>query len=44
MIDKERYRRKLAKRATKWVQGETIEKNGHLWEAALEDAIDLTRS
>jgi hypothetical protein len=43
MIDKERYRRKLAKRAAKWVQGETIEENGRLWEEAFEDAIDLAR-
>jgi glycosyltransferase involved in cell wall biosynthesis len=44
MIDKERDRRKLAKRATKWVEGETLEKNGYRWEAALEKAIERTES
>lgn len=39
LIDKPRALRKLAKRATRWVQDETLEKNIHRWEEALEQAI-----
>lgn len=39
LIDKPRDRRKLAKRATKWAEGETIERNAHVWEQHLLDAV-----
>ncbi len=40
LIDKPRMLRKLAKRAAKWVQRETLEQHVHLWEDALLQAID----
>jgi glycosyltransferase involved in cell wall biosynthesis len=39
LIDKPRALRKLEKRATKWVQGETLENNIDRWEQALEEAL-----
>ncbi len=39
LVDKPRALRKLAKRATKWVQDETLEKNAHRWEQAFEQAM-----
>jgi glycosyltransferase involved in cell wall biosynthesis len=40
LIDKPRERRKLAKRATKWVAGETLTKNVDVWEKTLADAVE----
>jgi glycosyltransferase involved in cell wall biosynthesis len=39
LVDTPRALRKLAKRATKWIQGETLEKNIHRWEQAFEQAM-----
>ncbi|MGB2710921.1 MAG: hypothetical protein WBC33_05335 [Conexibacter sp.] len=39
LIANKRERRKLAKRAAKWVKGEGIVHHAHRWEAALRDAI-----
>ncbi|HZV73438.1 MAG TPA: glycosyltransferase [Conexibacter sp.] len=39
LVDKPRERAKLAKRATKWVAGETLSKNARTWEARFEEAI-----
>jgi glycosyltransferase involved in cell wall biosynthesis len=36
-----RGRRKLAKKALKWAQRQTIEENAHLWETTLRDAARL---
>jgi glycosyltransferase involved in cell wall biosynthesis len=38
-----RARRKLAKRAAKWVKGQGIERHAHLWETALRDALERGR-
>jgi hypothetical protein len=38
-----RERRKLAKRAAKWVKGEGVEGNAWRWEAALKDAAERAR-
>lgn len=43
LIDKPRERRKLAKRATKWVADETLEKNVCRWEAAFQAAVARAR-
>jgi glycosyltransferase involved in cell wall biosynthesis len=39
LVDKPRERRKLAKRARKWVAEQTIEQNVERWEAVLDDAV-----
>lgn len=39
-----RERRKLAKRAAKWVKGEHIDQHAHRWETALRDAIQRART
>lgn len=39
-----RERRKLAKRAAKWVKGEHIDQHAHRWETALRDAIQHARA
>jgi glycosyltransferase involved in cell wall biosynthesis len=39
LIDKPRDRRKLAKRAEKWVSGQTLERHVDAWEAVLEGAL-----
>ncbi|HEX4805722.1 MAG TPA: hypothetical protein VFU94_07465 [Conexibacter sp.] len=44
LIDNPRERRKLAKRATRWVTDQTIEKNANLWEEALREALDSAQS
>jgi glycosyltransferase involved in cell wall biosynthesis len=44
LIDKPRALRKLAKRATQWVESETIEQNVHRWEAALEQALSARQA
>jgi glycosyltransferase involved in cell wall biosynthesis len=44
LIDTERERRKLAKRARKWAEGETLAKNVQRWEMLLADAIERARA
>lgn len=44
LINGRRERRKLAKRAAKWVKGEGIEQHAHHWEAALREAYERARS
>jgi glycosyltransferase involved in cell wall biosynthesis len=44
LIDKPRERKKLAKRAAKWAEGETISKNAGAWEAALGAAVERART
>ncbi|MGB2711011.1 MAG: glycosyltransferase, partial [Conexibacter sp.] len=44
LIDKPRERRKLAKRATKWVAGETLTKHAADWEAKLAAAVERARA
>ncbi|MDW5593519.1 glycosyltransferase [Conexibacter stalactiti] len=44
LVDKERERRKLAKRARKWVEGETLERNAQRWEQLLTDAVERSRA
>src|SRR5262249_21778607 len=44
LIDKPRERRKLAKRAVKWVDGELLPKHAQAWETALTRAIERARS
>jgi glycosyltransferase involved in cell wall biosynthesis len=44
LIDKPRDRAKLAKRARKWVAGETLSANTRVWESRLQTAIDRARS
>jgi glycosyltransferase involved in cell wall biosynthesis len=44
LIEKPRERRKLAKRAERWVKGETLSANAHLWEARFDEAIALARA
>ncbi len=39
LIDKERDRRKLAKKARKWVEGETIERNAYRWEQLFRETL-----
>jgi len=39
-----RERRKLGKRAAKWVKGESIDRNAHHWERALRDAAERGRA
>ena len=39
LIEKPRERRKLAKRGSKWVVGQTLSKHAHLWEACFERAV-----
>ncbi len=39
LIEKPRERRKLAKRGSKWVAGQTLSRNVRQWEAMLEGAI-----
>jgi glycosyltransferase involved in cell wall biosynthesis len=39
LIANDRERRKLAKRAAKWVKSHGVERHAHLWEQALRDAI-----
>src|SRR5262249_2899278 len=43
LIANGRERRKLAKRAAKWVKGEGIEQHAHRWEQTLNDAIVIAR-
>lgn len=40
LLDRPRERRKLAKRAAKWVTGETIEQNASRWERAFARAVE----
>ncbi len=42
LVDRERERRKLAKRARAWVERQTIERNVDHWESAFETAIATT--
>lgn len=44
LITRERERKKLAKRATKWAKGQSIDKHAGLWLTAFEDAIAKARS
>jgi glycosyltransferase involved in cell wall biosynthesis len=44
LIRDERVRRKLAKRATKWARGQTIDKHAQLWVSACEDAAARGRA
>jgi hypothetical protein len=43
LLDRPRERAKLAKRASKWAAGETLERNAHRWEQAFSEAIDGAR-
>jgi glycosyltransferase involved in cell wall biosynthesis len=44
LVDKDRDRRKLAKRAAKWASTETLSRNVHLWERHFGEAIERVRS
>jgi len=44
LVDKERDRRKLAKRGRKWVEGETLERNIHRWEDLLTATVEQVRA
>ncbi len=44
LLDKPRERRKLAKRATKWVAGETLTKHAIAWEEKLGEAVARARA
>ncbi len=44
LVDKPRERAKLAKRAGKWVAGETLSKHARTWEARFEEAIARARA
>jgi hypothetical protein len=44
LLDKPRERAKLAKRAGKWVAGETLTKHAAEWEARFEEAISRARA
>src|SRR5262249_10043216 len=44
LVDKERDRRKLAKHASKWVAGETLERNAHRWEELFAETVERVRS
>jgi glycosyltransferase involved in cell wall biosynthesis len=41
LISDRKARKKLAKNGQKWARGQTLERNVHVWEEALEDAIEL---
>lgn len=41
LISDKKARKKLAKNGQKWARGQTLERNVHVWEEALEDAIEL---
>jgi glycosyltransferase involved in cell wall biosynthesis len=41
LIRDKKARKKLAKAGVKWARGQTLERNIHVWEDALEDAIEL---
>jgi glycosyltransferase involved in cell wall biosynthesis len=43
LVDKERERRKLAKRARKWIEGETLEANIRRWEDLMISAVATAR-
>ncbi len=44
LVDKPRERAKLAKRACRWVDGETLTKNVGVWESRFEQAIARARA
>jgi len=44
LVEKPRERAKLAKRAGKWVAGETLTKHAPEWEARFEEAIERARA
>jgi hypothetical protein len=44
LVDGERERRKLQKRAAKWAKGETVDGNGKRWEAAFKQVVADARS
>jgi len=44
LVVRERERRKLGKRAAKWAQSETVEKNIGRWEAAIGKAVERARA
>lgn len=44
LVDKPRERRKLAKRASKWVAGETLSKQVGAWESKLTEAVSRARA
>jgi glycosyltransferase involved in cell wall biosynthesis len=44
LIDKPRERKALAKQATKWVAGETMERNGDIWQAQFSAVSDRSRA
>lgn len=44
LVEKPRDRRKLQKRARKWVEGETLERNAHRWEELFLDAVERARA
>ena len=39
-----RRRRRLARAAIEWAKAETIDANGHLWEAVMQEAIARARA
>jgi hypothetical protein len=39
LVDKPKDRRKLAKRAAKWISGQTLTRHADVWERALEGAV-----
>jgi glycosyltransferase involved in cell wall biosynthesis len=43
LIEKPKERRKLSKRGSKWVAGQTLSKNVHAWEEALSSAVARAR-
>lgn len=44
LVEKARDRRKLQKRAVKWVEGETLERNAHRWEELFLDAAERAQA
>jgi glycosyltransferase involved in cell wall biosynthesis len=44
LLDRPRERRKLAKRAVKWVAGETLTKHVGVWESKLAEAVERARA
>jgi glycosyltransferase involved in cell wall biosynthesis len=44
LVDKPRERRKLSRRATKWVAGQTLSGHVHLWEEALATAVERAQA
>ncbi len=44
LVDKPRERAKLAKRAAKWVGGQTLSKSARIWEERFEEAIARARA